>query len=633
MHVLIPGALARLILLLLFILVLQVTSPLSALTNLLTNPAFGLTMTSMEVPGVWCGAGHNQVVWCNQLIKRLGLLLLELVRQPLISGSSSSANSSNSSTARQKVPLLLQEWEGEELDDIPNAEVAGSGDAGDDSAKQGGGLGEVIGLQNGPPAQERSDQEQLRRQLQVMALVNAYMKGRATEALLPSLPITSRQPTFQQTKYEQSKGSTLRHHHKRPQTQEQWQHHRLQRQQRRLLELQQQLQVLEEVGGAGFVEGKQHTSRRLMSRGSRVSGLLASLPSEAAGPDSPCVRKNSTDELLHGMISGASSSSEGAQVGAAIVTTSSTRRRQLTTRQRLPGVSSSSSRCRGVPQAPAGFPRPPDVCTPCCDAGVAVSGELLTPEDFVQAAVARVTGGVGVLGTHLRASGAQQQQQGGEGGGKRRLLAAHAAPAAAQHAFRFGVPFAQQQEELAKAQRDLTAAGSGSRAGTVVQWNASALQQQPDGSSMVVVIGAAKPCLGFRVWVQLGRQGEEKDAHLQQEHHERRLTEQHSVSSGNSTSNSSSTIENQVQHEGAATHMTSSGSGGKRRRGGRKGRWLDVTHLAAPVPPLWDDQLMDVRISRCALMEHRVLYSILFLFLPSKIWACHSLLCEAVEQV
>jgi hypothetical protein len=247
-------------------------------------------------------------------------------------------------------------------------------------------------------------------------------------------------------------------------------------------------------------------------------------------------------------------------------------------------------------------------------------------ERILMAAVAGGKSGVPVV---------PQQEQGGSGREEQGL-------GAADEAANTGLPVVQQQkQELAGDLRVLSAVGgSGSSRGTLVMWNATALQQQPDGSSMVFVVGAAKPCLGFRVWVQLlGHQEEEGDVHKRRlqgygsGQHQRRVVELEAVANSNdsssrsrshtysstmgnelysgngsrpphSNSSSSSKAEsnsNKVESSSSSKVGSSSSSSNSKvgiSQGGVRGRWLDVSHLAAPLPPLWDDHLMEVRVNR-----------------------------------
>lgn len=71
-----------------------------------------MSASSMDVPGVWSGAGHNEIAWCNQLAQRLGHMLLAFSAQhhqqqaQLQQGVGSGSEASAPSVQRR---LLLQQ--------------------------------------------------------------------------------------------------------------------------------------------------------------------------------------------------------------------------------------------------------------------------------------------------------------------------------------------------------------------------------------------------------------------------------------------------------------------------------------------------------------------------------------------
>ncbi|KAF6253670.1 PGAP1-like protein-domain-containing protein [Scenedesmus sp. NREL 46B-D3] len=57
---------------------LRLPSSSSSSSSSSNSVAAVLSLASLHVPGVWLSAGHNQVDWCNQLVRRLSAALLEV---------------------------------------------------------------------------------------------------------------------------------------------------------------------------------------------------------------------------------------------------------------------------------------------------------------------------------------------------------------------------------------------------------------------------------------------------------------------------------------------------------------------------------------------------------------------------
>jgi hypothetical protein len=56
----------------------QVAEPLTSLQGVTSDPALAFEAATLDIPGVWAQAGHNEIAWCNQLLRRLAVLLLSL---------------------------------------------------------------------------------------------------------------------------------------------------------------------------------------------------------------------------------------------------------------------------------------------------------------------------------------------------------------------------------------------------------------------------------------------------------------------------------------------------------------------------------------------------------------------------
>jgi hypothetical protein len=83
----------------------QVAEPLTSLRGVTSDPSHSFEAATLDIPGVWAQAGHNEVAWCNQLLRSLSVLLLSLAEArappapPPVPLAANATNSSDSSSA------------------------------------------------------------------------------------------------------------------------------------------------------------------------------------------------------------------------------------------------------------------------------------------------------------------------------------------------------------------------------------------------------------------------------------------------------------------------------------------------------------------------------------------------------
>jgi hypothetical protein len=187
--------------------------------------------------------------------------------------------------------------------------------------------------------------------------------------------------------------------------------------------------------------------------------------------------------------------------------------------------------CAGIIQRPPGFPRPPDVC-----GGTTIVSSSVrdgTPAGDMEVDAGPSCHGSPVLGVVRRGA-----------------LATHMAGPHQQ--WRGWV-----KQWLGNASLHRTT--DGTSGGVLLRWNAGSLQEQvAAGESLLVVLGGALPCTGWRLWVK---------------------TPAASCMQGTNMVKGSSHTPSNVSNSSASS-------------------WQDVTSQAAALPPLWDAHRYRVRIDR-----------------------------------
>ncbi|GBF89291.1 hypothetical protein Rsub_02168 [Raphidocelis subcapitata] len=158
---------------------LQVAEPLTSLRGLAPDATLAFEASAPDVPGVWAQAGHNEIAWCNQLLRRLAVLLLSLLEPRGAGGDDAGGGGGGGAQPRAMVGRA-------------EAQAGAAGEASADEVRQQEGTRQQQQVQAQQQVQQQQQQQHTRprrrgadrhRRDGDAALIRFFLHGRAVYSL------------------------------------------------------------------------------------------------------------------------------------------------------------------------------------------------------------------------------------------------------------------------------------------------------------------------------------------------------------------------------------------------------------------------------------------------------------------